>query len=74
MPQKYENILEVNIGLEELSNRRIFRFGINLRDQLGRILVSEEGTGKDERKMEAFVALLKKRQREIQRFGSISAE
>ena len=74
MPQKYENILEVNIGLEELSYRRIFRFGINLRDQLGRILVSEEGTGKDERKMEAFVALLKKRQREIQRFGSISAE
>ena len=45
VPQKYENILEVNIGLDELSNRRMFRFGINLRDQLGRILVSEEGTG-----------------------------
>ena len=45
VPQKYENILEVNIGLDELTNRRIFRFGINLRDQLGRILVSEEGTG-----------------------------
>jgi len=45
VPQKYENKLEVNIGLDELSNRRIFRFGINLRDQLGRILVSEEETG-----------------------------